>query len=74
MANFLPKECNMDQIYDNTKDRCSTTYGHMLMQMKLKYPETFISRNKSVVQPLKVIWNLVDLIIFCFAITFTDFT
>ena len=48
MANFLPKECNMDRIYDNTKDRCSTTYGHMLMQMKLKYPETFISRKKGV--------------------------
>ena len=46
MANFLPKECNMDQIYDNTKDRCSTTYGHMLMQMKLKYPETFIFQEK----------------------------
>ena len=65
MANFLPKECNMDRIYDNTKDRCSTTYGHILMQMKLKYPETFISRKKRVVQPLQVIWMWVEFWIFC---------
>ena len=65
MANFLPKECNMDRIYDNTKDRCSTTYGHILMQMKLKYPETFISRKKGVVQPLHVIWMWVDFRNFC---------